>query len=678
MGKNVRNRDGLWINANVFREEALHYEKYGYYCPYAWGSNGWIKYWQEQKRRCIEGYEVSGSKITGYHYFYLNFNKIKAIDYKTKKKVYRFPDFWDGDYNYFWALDIAEKGIKLKEYKKLRLDLKIKEEDLKGNKHLLLAKARRKGYSYKNAAIAACDYHTRKNSTTIIGSFDKKYAKDTYDKAYESINFIDSNTGFRKQRLSDKKSEYIRSGYIDTTTGINIAKGYLSEIVALTFMDNPDAARGKDANKVILEEMGTFPNAIDAFAAIEPSVKDGDIKTGIMIMYGTSSNKQSMTAPFKEMFYNPEIYDILAVENIWDESADGTYSGIFIPVYLNKPNYYDKKGNSDIKGAIESEKKEREKRKINSTALNNYITEYPFSPSEAFRSGNINIFPIDELQRQLKIVLTNKLYITKGQPVKLYYKDGIVRAKPILDLKTVEPIYFYKQKINNISGVPIIYEYPVENSPQGLYKIGYDPYAQDQSKSESLAAIYVYKTIEVNSYSRNMIVAQYVGRPPEADDANKIALMLAELYNTEVMHENMFLHVKNYFRNKKKLNRLAAQPDRVISKNIKHSSVSRIFGMHMNEQLKDAGEKYIKDWLTEVRDFDENNSPIFNIDFIYDAGLLEELINYNRKGNFDRVMALMQVMFQVQENIEQKYNNKEKISIFEEVNNYLNYKKYGL
>ena len=71
--------------------------------------------------------------------------------------------------------------------------------------------------------------------------------------------------------------------------------------------------------------------------------------------------------------------------------------------------------------------------------------------------------------------------------------------------------------------------------------------------------------------------------------------------------------------------------------------------MHMNDQLKDAGEKYIKDWLLEVRDYDEHGNAILNLETIYSIGLLEELILYNRKGNFDRVMAFMQVMFQCQE-----------------------------
>ena len=61
----------------------------------------------------------------------------------------------------------------------------------------------------------------------------------------------------------------------------------------------------------------------------------------------------------------------------------------------------------------------------------------------------------------------------------------------------------------------------------------------------------------------------------------------------------------------------------------------------MNTQLKDAGERYIKQWLTEVVDFDENNNPITNISNIYSLRLIEELLNYNKKGNFDSVSSLI-------------------------------------
>ena len=113
---------------------------------------------------------------------------------------------------------------------------------------------------------------------------------------------------------------------------------------------------------------------------------------------------------------------------------------------------------------------------------------------------------------------------------------------------------------------------------------------------------------------------------------------------------------------------LAAQPDAVISKNIKNSRVSRVYGIHMNEKLKDAGEKYIKKWLLEVRDVDEHGNEILNLETIYSVALLEELIGYNRKGNFDRVMAFMMVMFQLEEDAENKtYGEKKEHPIVNEL-----------
>jgi hypothetical protein len=246
--------------------------------------------------------------------------------------------------------------------------------------------------------------------------------------------------------------------------------------------------------------------------------------------------------------------------------------------------------------------------------------------------------------------------------------NGKVVARPDLQNK-LQPVLNYRPKIEDLTGCPIIYEYPIDNPPKGLYKIGYDPYRQDLSTGVSLAAIYVYKSSHKFSYKRNIIVAEYVGRPPEADDVNRIAAQLAELYNAEIMHENEVTHVKNYFRRTKQLHLLAAQPDEVISKNIKNSTVARIYGIHMNEQLKDAGEKYIKDWLLEVRDYDENGSPILNLESIYSIGLLEELIQYNRKGNFDRVMSFMMCMFQIQEeDLGKEYGDKENTRVQSIVN----------
>ena len=85
--------------------------------------------------------------------------------------------------------------------------------------------------------------------------------------------------------------------------------------------------------------------------------------------------------------------------------------------------------------------------------------------------------------------------LVKGTPVNLSRgENGKILAQPDL-VNKLNPIIHYKVKEADITGCPIIFEFP-SNPPRGLYKIGYDPYRQDQTTGVSLAAIYVYKTVQ--------------------------------------------------------------------------------------------------------------------------------------------------------------------------------------
>lgn len=723
MGNKVRDLStGKWIDSSVFRQQALNFKQSGSFCPAPEGSPDWLAYWTEQLRRCKEGYEVDGHKITGHHYFYLNFTQIEIV--KESKdgsavatKVHECPDFWDGDYDYFWSLEIAKNGLftdaslvpstqeeriayrteqfilrniqrnaedegirnykDTLEYKEAkhrrdlisievlrRLGLRVKPhlDYVDGGYHMIVGKSRRKGYSYKDGAICANIYNTVRNCQVIIGAFDKKflYPNGTMGMASNYLNFLNEHTGWAKSRDFVDKQEHRKASYKTTVDGKVVEKGYKSEIFALTFQDNPDAARGKDAIMVLLEEAGAFPNLKEAYNAIYPALTGGSYITGQIVIFGTGGDMNSGTAAYADMFYNPLVYRLMPFINIWDKDAENTVCGFFHPVIWNMEGFYDEQGNSDLEEAIRFEEARRNNIIANSSSsaeIQKHVQEYPYAPEEAFLTVSHNNFPVVELRNQLNKVKAEKLQTIKGTPVELAYVDGKVTAKPILD-NSVDPIYDYKPKTANLTGAPIIYEYPEKDTPRGLYKIGYDPYRQDLSKGVSLGAIYVYKTVKIGAYTKNIIVAEYVGRPPEANDVSRIALMFAELYDTEVMHENEVTHVKDFFRRSKQLNRLAAQPDAVISNTIKNSTVARVYGIHMVDKLKDAGESYIKDWLLEVRDYDSEGNPITNLETIYSIGLLEELIQYNRKGNFDRVMAFMMCMFQVQEeSLGKEYNN---------------------
>jgi hypothetical protein len=104
---NLQNQKYLkFLNTRVFSEEALHFLHNGYYCAAPEGTKDYEDYWDEQEKRILNGYEVGGVRITGRHYYALNFGMMEArpLDLKTgkenlhAKKIKTFPRFLDHQY----------------------------------------------------------------------------------------------------------------------------------------------------------------------------------------------------------------------------------------------------------------------------------------------------------------------------------------------------------------------------------------------------------------------------------------------------------------------------------------------------------------------------------------------------------------------------------------------------
>ena len=518
--------------------------------------------------------------------------------------------------------------------------------------------------SFKNASVGSNNFFHRPTSYTMQMAYDKKflYPKGIFSMSMSYINFINDKTAWKAPSDYVRKQDHIRNSYKSYQNGVEIELGFMSEIQAITFKDNPQAGVGKDCYDIIGEEVGAWgtPGGLkETVASMMPSVTDGDYRTGMMTLFGTANDIEKGTVDFADMFENPESYTFLPFYDIWGAN-DQKKEGFFFPVQLNLIGHYDAQGNSNLKSAQESEELSRKKLEIGgatSTQLLQRKREFPLNSAEALTSIAQNTFPIEELKAQLEKVKANGWQHSRATPVKLRYEGNEVIATPILD-KSVEPIISYKNLPLNQQGCVMIYEQPVANAPRGLYKIGYDPI--DQENGTSLAGITVYKGTRFGDVTKNILVAEYIGRFDDPDDIDRTALMLADYYNTQVMHENMVTGVKNFFRRIKRLDALALQPDAVISKNVKNSKVARIYGCHMSEQLKDAGERYVKIWLLEITDYDENGSPIRVIDRIYSIRLLEELINYSRKANTDLVSSLFMCLFQVEEEVLGKvYGEKE-------------------
>lgn len=638
-------------NSDKFRGPALQYLATGHYCQYPEGTSEFFAYWDEQMDRCKYGYTADdGDFISGYNYFYLNFCPIQRIIYNTitnadgsttikKTRDLQFPDFYDYDYYFFQAVEQAETE----------------------GKHLCALKSRRKGYSYKNAAMACRNYYLFAGSKTYIYASNKQYLTEDgiLTKAWDYMDFIDKNTAWGKKRSVNTQMRKRAGFYTKDEYGNEVELGFKSEIIGVTLKDNPDVVRGKAGKLIIFEEAGSFSELGAAWQIARPSVEQDGMAFGTMIAFGTGGDEDSHFETLKDMFYNPDGYNCLGFDNIWDETPSDRKCGFFIPQYTNmdfrddKGNrlYMDVDGNTLRKKSLEYILTDRRKvieNATNSVAVDRYVAEHCITPQEACLEFGGNIFPKKELQEQLAKIRINKHLSNHKQVGDLVWNtDGSLKWV----IKKLGDITHYPLKRDDDpTGSIVIWEHPVPDAPIGLYILGVDPYDHDQSGTNSLGSTFVYKRFQSFENYYDIIVAEYTGRPQTAEEYYENLRKLAIYYNGRIMYENERKGLFPYFTAKHCDYLLADQPD-IISDIVGNSKVQRKKGCHMNKQIKQWGEGLIKDWLNE-----EQAPGKKNLHNILSEPLLEELISYNDTGNFDRVMALMQVMIYR----EQLYNLKVK------------------
>lgn len=618
-------------NTKYFREAALHWLKYGFYCNEPRGTPGYKNYWDRELDRCINGYSVGGIRITGHHYFYLNYVQFLKFVAEGVPKQVGFPDFWDGDYEFFHLFEKAGAV----------------------GKHVIAAKARRKGYSLKMAAIAANTYNTIPSSNVILGAHEAKYLypDGIMTMAVDNLSFLNDHTAWTKRRQKINQQKHVKASFLVENNGAWIERGYKSQIQAITYQDNPDAARGKNANVLIMDECGAFDNLKAAMSASKPCVEAGGVATGIMVLFGTGGDMAGGTIDFESMFYSPEEYDFMAVPNEWDEAATSATCGFFHPSYKNKEQFMDADGNSLVEKAKASDQAKRDH--IKRTAkdpitYDKHVTEYPFTPKEAFLRIGHNMFPVVELSEWRNKIEASQVLSRLGTHGEMYYDEkgkpqfrASPKARPVLK--------FPHDRNMDITGCITIYQAPFRkegNVPHNLYYIMHDPYAGDTDGGTSLGATYVKKRVNAFSSPDDMIVAAYVGRPKFQDHYNHQMFALAEYYNAMISFENDRGDVIPYAKRHKKLGWLYEEFE-LFDKdnNFQLKKLGRKFGTSMGTGTrKRQAEVYGRDWLLTARGKDEDGNQKLNLHTIYDIGLLDELIRYDpvdKNANFDRVSAFL-------------------------------------
>lgn len=626
-----------FTNSKEFKHLANTFSETGFYTQLQENTEEYINFWKEVKNTCIDGFTNSdGIRITGHHFFYLNFCRISGYDKSTGKKTEMFPNFIDLDYEYFHMIEYCEKNQKC----------------------LIALKGRRQGWSYKAAAICAWEFSFFPGSSSIIGTFLSSFGLETMRMTIENLNWLNENTEFRKQRNPDLKDNIIARYQYDAG-GIKIWKGYKSSIRAISFKDNPTAAVGKSASKLILDEAGVFPNITDTYSFTEPLIKAGSLFSGVAVVFGSSSDMDTGSKYFYEMFTNPSKYNMLEFQ---DEENPKLRVGYFSSaakgregLCMNKLSKWflkpmiDENGNSNHEAAIDDiiQLRENAKGGLDFKAHHGVITQFPLTWREGFLRDKSAVFSSIEMLEWLAKVETTPTLREDKKKIELYFdENGNIKSKLKPDLEDI--INFPLGKDENKTGCIVTWVDPIENPSYGRYIAGCDPYDQDKADStDSLGSFFVYDRLS------NQFVAEFTGRPERADDFYEICRRLCIYYNAKCLYENQLKGLKGYFEMKNSLHYLCEQPQ-IIKDIVKNSKVSRGYGIHMNRGasgttgIKDQCELYLRQWLYDERSNDDN-VHLMNLHSIRSIPLLKELIAYDRETNTDRVIAMMLCILQSKE-----------------------------
>lgn len=654
-----------------------------------------LTFWKGEKRKCIEGYWVSGKWMPGPLYYYVNFHNIQFEDDSSVAQAFGLPFLRDIDWELFLIYEECrgfsgftndtvytcdrkygpelELSIKLGRITRKQAESmtyipardylrKNHGRDLgkplykNSSKHFISIQARGSGKSYSSSGIGDHnflfdgatdydDYLLRKQtknytaSDTIIGAIDTKFSEPLMKKLKTGLELLpgsyDLNGDIYPSPLAITYTGSLHSNKDATSSTGSVLRHR-------TFKDNPFAANGTRANLVVLDEVGFMYNIKESWGSIEALQASKEKKNLVIWALGTGGLVSGRAALYAEsLFRNPQDYNCVEFEDIFEHRGK---IGYFVPYWrtLNefktKPDYI----TDEIKAKLFIENKRSEAKKSSDpTVYQTEIINGPMLPSEAFLVLEGSYFPTLLLKEQLGEVEGGKYKKYADASFKGHLVFDENEQLNFITIQDLEPIKsFPLGKNDHKTGCIEIFVKPQRNDqnivPHGTYIGGMDVVDKAKSTTDSLPSIFI-----MNRFTRQ-IVAEYTGRTDDPNDFYEICRKLLLYYNATGMYEQNLPGLFTYFNNKKCTYLLADTPYQLRNVDTYKEGSNTSKGINATGRVNSTARDFIKTWLNEPV---SSNSETKVIQTIYSEALLRELIMWNPDGNFDRVSALGMLMW---------------------------------
>ena len=585
------------------------------------------------KELCMNGCMMDGEYINPFLYWHLNIwhTEVDIIDeYGRINQKYANPLLRDNEWLVTNEIDRAHKE----------------------KKGLVILGIRRFAKSVIEASYIGHGATFDENSQNIIAGLNAPDIKLITDKIDKGLNFLPE--AWRWQRVEDNWKNQVTLG-IKTRAGERIP---FSQILIrnLDGGNNEEAIAGTKPRRLIIDEIGKG-SFLRGLQAATPGFTTPFGWGCSPILTGTGGDMK-MFMDAKSLMFDVDNFNFLTYNNAKDEKR---VHGLFIShkyrmeakeesslgAFLGKPkksSLHDVKmmvSNEELATKITNDNLEKLKKAGDRVAYLKEKMYYPQEVDDIFLNEDTNIFDIEAAKRQKTRLLNQE---RTGTPVVLY-DDGQGVKHEFSDRL---PITNFPLKNSDQKDAPVvIYEFPIDTPPYGLYVAGIDPYRQGKSAySTSLGSVYIYKRMHAISGEKyqDMFVASYCARPDKKEVWEEQARLLIKYYNARALCENDEISFIDYMISKGDQHYLERQPD-WLKEIVPNTTVRRDYGIHRSaEKIRDflhgCLKKYTEGVIHVEKDDDGNIiSETKGMSKIFDPVLLEEMIQYNEDGNFDRIIA---------------------------------------
>lgn len=590
-------------------------------------------FYEFHKKLCLDGFMMDGVFINPFLYWHLNLwhTEVDVMDDRGRiYQQYANPSLRDNEWLVTNEIDRAHAE----------------------KRGLVILGIRRFAKSVLEASYIAWGATFDENSQNVIAGLNAPDIKLITDKLDKGLNFLPEY--FRWQRVEDNWKNQVTLG-IKTKSGERIP---FSQILIrnLDEGNNEEAIAGTKPRKLIIDEIGKG-SFLRGLQAAVPGFTTPFGWGCSPILTGTGGDmKRFMDA--KSLMFDVDNYNFLTYNNEEDtrrvhglfisnkyrmEAKEPSTLGAYVNA-LKTSDLYNVEmlvSNEEKADKITNDNLERLKKAGDRVAYLKEKMYYPQKVDDIFLNEDTNIFDIEAAKRQKIRLLQNE---RTGTPVILFNDEGKIGH----EFTDKMPISNFPLKSTDAKDAPVvIYEFPIENPPYGLYVAGVDPYRQGQAKySTSLGSVYIYKRMHdlTGEKYQDMFVASYCARPDKKETWEEQARLLIKYYNARALCENDDISFIEYMKSKGDAHYLEKQPQWLLEV-IPNTTVKREYGIHRSAQkiidyLHTCLKRYMEDVIYSEKD-DEGNvtKEITGVSKMFDPMLLEEIIQYNDEGNFDRIIA---------------------------------------